>query len=346
MRLPSASQLIRKAFGRSGHRQQPAAPTIQSDNHGEETNFRMLTENSSDVIMHVGADMKARYVSPSFTRLLGWLPEEVVGHGPEVFIAPEHLQHVVAASTLMLAGTEEGEPLAIEVRRKDGSTVWMEGKARMVRDPATGVPSDFVLIMRDITERRRLEEQLLSLSMTDGLTGLGNRRAFDGSLDREWRRTVRTGGQMSLLLLDIDRFKEFNDQYGHQVGDDCLRAVAAAIKDALHRPTDEVARYGGEEIAIILPDTDGEGAFEIAERLRVAIEKLGLPHINNPEGGGRVTVSIGSATALSRSGGTIRMPEGLLLAADTALYKAKHNGRNRVEVALLLAPEGPDAARL
>ncbi|ANT54915.1 hypothetical protein A6B35_33815 (plasmid) [Mesorhizobium amorphae CCNWGS0123] len=92
-----------------------------------------------------------------------------------------------------------------------------------------------------------------------------------------------------------------------------------------------------------MPDTDSEEALEIAERLRIAIENLGLPHDDNPEGGGRVTVSIGSATALSRSGGTIRMPEGLLLAADTALYKAKHKGRNRVEVALLLASEGPDA---
>lgn len=343
MRLPSASQLIRKAFGRTGSGQSPAGLAIRSDILPEETNFRMLAENSGDVIMQLGPDTKARYVSPSCTRLLGWLPEEMVGHGPEVFVPPEHLQNIAAAAALLLAGADEGEPLAIEIRRKDGKTVWVETKARIVRDPLTGVPGDFVLIVRDITERKRLEEQLRSLAMTDGLTGLANRRAFDETLDREWRRTVGSAGQMSLLLLDIDRFKGFNDKYGHQVGDDCLRAVAAAMRDVLHRPGDLASRYGGEELAVILPDTDSEGALEIAERLRIAIENLGLPHDDNPEGGGHVTVSIGSATALSRSGGTIRMPEGLLLAADTALYKAKHKGRNRVEVALLLASEGPDA---
>ncbi|MCV3211263.1 diguanylate cyclase [Mesorhizobium sp. YC-39] len=342
MRLPSASQLIRKAFGRTGSGQSPAGRAIPSDILPEETNFRMLTENSGDVIMQLGPDTKARYVSLSCTRLLGWLPEEMVGHGPEVFVPPEHLQNIAAAAALLLAGADEGEPLAIEIRRKDGKAVWVETKARIVRDPLTGVPGDFVLIMRDITERKRLEEQLRSLAMTDGLTGLGNRRAFDETLDREWRRTVGGAGQMSLLLLDIDRFKGFNDKYGHQVGDDCLRAVAAAMRDVLHRPGDLASRYGGEELAVILPDTDSEGALEIAERLRIAIENLDLPHDDNPEGGGHVTVSIGSATALSRSGGTIRMPEGLLLAADTALYKAKHKGRNRVEVALLLASEGPD----
>lgn len=266
-----------------------------------------------------------------------------MGQGPEGFVSPEHLPNIAAATASMLAGADEAEPVTIEVRRKDGSTVWVESKARIVRDPVTRAPIDFVSIIRDITERKRLEAQLLSLAMTDGLTGLGNRRAFDATLDKEWRRTVRLGGQMSLLLLDIDRFKGFNDQYGHQVGDDCLRAVAAVVKDALHRSGDVATRYGGEEIAVILPETDSDRALEIAERLRAAIQKLALPHVKNQEGGGHVTVSIGSATALSRSGGTINMPEGLLIAADTALYKAKQNGRNRVEVALLLVPEGPEA---
>jgi diguanylate cyclase (GGDEF)-like protein len=139
-------------------------------------------------------------------------------------------------------------------------------------------------------------------------------------------------------LLDLDHFKQFNDAYGHQVGDDCLRTVAAALKGAV-RATDIAARYGGEELAAILPSTDSAGALDAAEKVRSAIEALRLTHPGNPEGRSWMTASVGAATALARCGGTMRMPESLLLAADTALYKAKREGRNRVECALLMAPK-------
>jgi diguanylate cyclase (GGDEF)-like protein len=197
---------------------------------------------------------------------------------------------------------------------------------------------EFVIVLRDVTERKLLEDRLSAMAMTDGLTGLANRRAFDEALEREWKRTLREGTQVSLLLLDIDHFKRFNDLYGHQVGDDCLRAVAQAAAGAV-RQTDIVARYGGEEIAIILPLVDTPGAAEAAEKVRAAIEALRLTHAENPEGGDWLTVSIGAATALARHGGTIRMPESLLLAADNALYKAKHAGRNCVMAGLLIAPQ-------
>ena len=118
---------------------------------------------------------------------------------------------------------------------------WIEINPRLIRDAVTDAPLEAVLVMRDVTERKLLEEQLSAMAMTDGLTGLANRRAFDEALEREWRRTLREGAQMSLLLLDIDHFKEFNDLNGHQVGDDCLRAVAAATAGAV-RQTDTVAR--------------------------------------------------------------------------------------------------------
>jgi diguanylate cyclase (GGDEF)-like protein len=207
-----------------------------------------------------------------------------------------------------------------------------------VRDPVTGEPSEIVLVMRDVTERKKLEAQLSALALTDSLTGLLNRRAFDEALEREWKRTLRDGSEISLLLLDIDHFKQFNDQYGHQAGDDCLRAVAAAVTEAV-RITDTVARYGGEEITVILPSTFTAGAVEVAEKIRASIEALRLPLEGNPEGGNWVTVSVGVATALARVGGTMRMPESLLLAADNAMYKAKHEGRNRVATALLIAPK-------
>jgi diguanylate cyclase (GGDEF)-like protein len=144
--------------------------------------------------------------------------------------------------------------------------------------------------------------------------------------------------QMSLLLLDIDYFKRFNDLYGHHVGDDCLRAVAQAAMGVV-RQTDTVARYGGEEIAIILPWVDTLGAAETAEKVRAAVEALRLTHAKNPEGEDWLTVSIGAATALARHGGTMRMPESLLLTADNALYKAKSAGRNCVRTGMLLATQ-------
>jgi diguanylate cyclase (GGDEF)-like protein len=222
--------------------------------------------------------------------------------------------------------------------RKDGTIIWVEGSGRMVSDPDKG-SVDFVIVMRDITERKALETKLSALALTDGLTGLANRRAFDETLESEWRRAKRAGKELSLLLLDLDRFKAFNDQYGHQVGDDCLRAVAATIGKTLRRAGDLAARYGGEEIAIILPETDSAAAVGIANAVRAAVEALCIPHVENTEGGQRVTVSIGAATALSRVGGSVQMPAGLLQAADMALYKAKQKGRNRVETGLLLTAD-------
>jgi diguanylate cyclase (GGDEF)-like protein len=183
-----------------------------------------------------------------------------------------------------------------------------------------------------------LEDKLFALALTDGLTGLLNRRAFDEALALEWKRTVRYGSQISLLLLDLDHFKLFNDQYGHLAGDDCLRAVAAAVRDAV-RTTDRVARYGGEEITVILPATSSAGASAAAEKVRSAVEALQIIHEGNPKCGGRVTVSIGVATAFVRQSEVASaMPESLIHAADNAMYKAKREGRNRVVTALVVIP--------
>ncbi|ADV83681.1 GGDEF domain-containing protein [Terriglobus saanensis] len=302
-----------------------------------QNDFQFLAENSADIISRFGLDRRLYYVSPSSLHILGWTPEEMIAMAPLALIFPEDIPVVVAAIERNLAPGITAMPVAARMRRKDGTLVWMEFTARVVRDPITGEPIETVTSARDISERKLLEEKLSALALTDGLTGIANRRAFDEALEREWKRTLREGSQMSLLLLDIDRFKQFNDQYGHQVGDDCLRTVASLIVGVV-RSTDIVARYGGEEIAIILPAPDRSGAMEIAEKVRAAVESLQITHEGNPEGGNLVTVSIGIATALARQGGTIRMPESLLLAADNALYKAKHEGRNRVATALLLVP--------
>ncbi|MGD0730012.1 MAG: sensor domain-containing diguanylate cyclase [Terracidiphilus sp.] len=306
----------------------------------EDTDFQQLAEYSADVICRAGVDMKWRYVSPSSLAVLGWTPEEMMGMEAFALVHPDDLAGLNEIATRNFASDSEPERTAARMRKKDGTLVWIEFTARVVRDPVTGEPEEAVVTMRDVSERKMLEDELSSLALTDSLTGLANRRAFDEALDREWKRTLREGSQISLLLLDVDHFKELNDRYGHQVGDDCLRAVAFAVKKAV-RETDIPARYGGDEIAVILPSTDTPGALGVAEKVRAAVEALRLTNEDNPEGSGWVTSSVGVATALSRQGGTMKMPESLLLAADNALYKAKRKGRNCVATALLVAFKEP-----
>jgi diguanylate cyclase (GGDEF)-like protein/PAS domain S-box-containing protein len=312
---------------------------VQDSISGQDAiDFKSLVENSVDVICCSGFDRVVRYISPSCFKLLGMRPEELVGKGPEAYILAEDMPLLDPARVRILAAEDQIDITTVRMQRKDGSIVWVEINVRLVHDSVTGAPKEHVIVMRDISERISLEEKLSSQALTDGLTKLWNRRAFDDALLREWKRTVRDGSQISLLLLDLDHFKRFNDQYGHQAGDDCLRAVSAAVRGAV-RATDSVARYGGEEITVILPSTDTAGAVAVAEKVRSAVEALQLSHEGNPEGGGRITVSVGAATAFARQSGAVeRMPESLIQAADNAMYKAKHEGRNRVVTALLIVP--------
>ena len=179
-----------------------------------------------------------------------------------------------------------------------------------------------------VTERSLLllQDQLQSLVVTDSLTGIANRRCFDQMLEREWNRVTRTQDPLSMLLIDIDFFKNLNDQYGHRVGDQCLVAIAAALESASPRSGDLVARYGGEEFAVILPSTDRNGAESVAKRMQQAVCDL---HIQNETSIGRyTTISIGIATYEFPQPGS---PSVLIEAADRALYTAKRDGRNRVE---------------
>ena len=169
-------------------------------------------------------------------------------------------------------------------------------------------------------------ETLHRISTQDGLTGVSNRRHFDEALALEWRRAARSRSPLALLMLDIDYFKAFNDEAGHQAGDDCLRRVAQALRDNLHRAADLISRYGGEEFAILLPETDVEPARKIAESLREHIESLDIRHPAAPLG--RVTVSIGLASVIPpRDGANVGE---FVRYADAALYDAKRSGRNRV----------------
>lgn len=176
---------------------------------------------------------------------------------------------------------------------------------------------------------------LKRLSSEDELTGIPNRRGFESYLEQEWKRAIRYDVPVSLILVDIDFFKEYNDTYGHQSGDRCLKEVANVLNGTLHRPTDFVARYGGEEFAIILPNTDISGGEFTAEKLREGVEALSIVHTSS-RASDHVTISLGVATAVSSQGFS---PAMLVAAADQALYGAKQGGRNRVRRTNLIAEE-------
>ena len=175
-------------------------------------------------------------------------------------------------------------------------------------------------------------ESLQNLSLLDGLTGIANRRHFDQELLQESRRAIREGIPLSLIMLDIDYFKAFNDTYGHLKGDDCLKTVATTLRKTLKRPGDFPARYGGEEFAVVLPNTDDIGAAMVAEELRASIESAHISHFNSLCAE-YVTVSLGVVTRFAEQTET---PDDLILAADRALYRSKHEGRNRVSVEQLI----------
>jgi diguanylate cyclase (GGDEF)-like protein len=182
-----------------------------------------------------------------------------------------------------------------------------------------------------LRRREHAEAELAILAATDGLTGLANRRTFDNSLQAEWLRAARDGTCLSLLLIDIDHFKAFNDLYGHQAGDECLQDVARLLGEAVKRTGDLVARYGGEELAVLLPATDAKGAAAVAEDVRSRIEELAVPH-GADAASGVLTISVGAATLKPAIEVLRTDPKMLITLADGALYRAKLEGRNRVSV--------------
>lgn len=299
-----------------------------------EARYRLLAENTADLVTHVDSSGVRTYASPACEAMLGYSPQELIGGDP-IELAHPHDRPQLA---MMLEALQLGSAfpaLQYRVRRRDGTYLWVEVTGR-----ALGDNRGVMLSLRDVSRRKsaedRLEEanrNLLMLASTDGLTGLANRRSFDKALKRELARCARDGLPLALVLVDVDHFKRYNDTYGHQEGDECLKRLSHLLRSMARRPGDVAARYGGEEFAVILPNTSADGALHFAEGLRTAVQQLNLPHCRSSYG--IVTVSIGVACEAPASG-----PDSTVLQnADAALYSAKAGGRNRAEVFTQSTPD-------
>lgn len=293
----------------------------------KEAHFRLLAEGSSDMVTRIGLDERLRYVSPASMRVVGWRAHQLIGTPALAGINPEDLPEVQAIVDAMKRGEREEARLTYRNSHRQSGDVWLESTMRVTRND-NGCVDGVVAISRDITEHKKLETRLETLAIEDSLTGLANRRCFDERLKEEWARAYRDRSSLALLMIDVDHFKAYNDEYGHPAGDACLRLVAKIIAAETQRAGDLAARYGGEEFAMLLPNTDTAGCALFGERIRTAIHEAGLVHASNLAPG-CVTASVGGATcrpALERTAGVTLLVE----AADRALYAAKDAGRDRL----------------
>ncbi|MFC3533016.1 sensor domain-containing diguanylate cyclase [Vogesella facilis] len=296
--------------------------------------YKTLLESTRAIPWKIDwASMQFAYIGPQIEPLLGWRQDSWVSANDWAMrIHPDDRDYVV---NFCIAQSQAGVDHEADYRAltKDNGYVWMRDVVHVVRNDAGEVES-LIGFMFDISERKKTEEKLLALqkelealSFKDGLTGIANRRRFDACLEREWDG-ARNGGQpLSLILFDVDFFKQYNDLYGHLQGDKCLTDIAQTLQLALTGPRDLVARYGGEEFVIVLPETDAAGAQKVAARCQRLVEKLAITHTHSPHAQ-LVTLSIGVGTVQPAAGSSA---VDFVQAVDRQLYAAKQHGRNRIE---------------
>jgi len=276
--------------------------------------------------------MQFAYIGPQIEELLGWSPESWVS--VEDWASRIHEDDRERVVNFCVAQSQAGVDHEADYRAitRDGEYLWIRDVVHVVRkgDEVEAL----VGFMFDISERKETEQELVRLhkqleefSFKDGLTGVANRRMFDSIMEVEWENARRNRQPLSLILLDIDYFKQYNDHYGHLQGDQCLKDVAQALGSAATRAKDFIARFGGEEFVLVLPETDGRAAEKVAERCRGQIFRQQIPHLKSLAGQ-VLTVSMGVGTIIPTAGDE---PEGFIEMVDRLLYKAKQNGRNRVE---------------
>jgi diguanylate cyclase (GGDEF)-like protein/PAS domain S-box-containing protein len=319
-----------------------------------EKSYRTIVETVSDVIFRLGPDQKVEFINPAI-RFFGYDPAELVGRSIENFIdIPPNDQGFISKIATQSVGPLSTSNLEVNIKESI-----MDGEVRLIPVllDAFGlwnVPDEEVFkndvdkqflgtlcIARNIMEIKSVEEELLQtqhrlmdmveelkkISTIDVLTGIANRRFFDEYSEKEWRCAQRDKQSFTVVMIDLDSFKSYNDTYGHQRGDACLKKVAEVIKSSMKRPSDLAARYG-EEFVLTLPETDKEGGYKLAEQLRQQVMALKLEHKNNASGN-EITISLGVATVVAEPG--MLFPD-LISQADNALYEAKRSGRNRTVV--------------
>ncbi len=308
----------------------PADPAIDS------SVYKALLESTRAIPWKIEwKTMKFAYIGPQIEALLGWSPESWVSVDDwATRMHPDDREWVV---NFCVAQSQSGVDHEADYRalHKEGHYVWIRDVVHVVRDDRGDVEA-LIGFMFDISERKKTEQKLATLqqqleeySFRDGLTGVANRRMFDTVMEESWSHAVRHGQPLSVILVDIDNFKQYNDLHGHLQGDECLKRVGALLESAAKRSKDFVARFGGEEFVIILPETDAEAAAQVAERFRNQLFREQIPHGGN-EASQLVTVSMGVGTLIPSRDDTIK---NFLDQVDQRLYQAKHGGRNQIVAA-------------
>lgn len=303
-----------------------------------EEKYRSILNASPDDITITDLEGRILMISPAAKEMFGYELEfdNFIGMQLLDFIIAEDVERAKFNILQMHEGVT-GNTNEYRGLRKDKSIFDVEVNSGFIYN-ANGIPHKMVFIIRDVTKRKLIESEMQKLvqqleiekstaefnSITDSLTGLYNRRYFDEVLRTEFSRLTRSGSTLTLIMLDIDHFKKFNDSYGHLAGDKCIQMIASTLKACVERPSDIAARYGGEEFIVILPDTDENGAKVLGERFRKRIEDLAIPHVAS-DTSKYVTVSLGTITIHP---GDLPSVDRALKLVDEALYQAKGKGRN------------------
>jgi diguanylate cyclase (GGDEF)-like protein/PAS domain S-box-containing protein len=306
----------------------------ESDLQSDSAVYRTLLESTKAIPWKVDwASKRFTYIGPQIEALLGWQPESwITIEDWAARMHPDDRDYVV---NFCVAQSQAGLDHEADYRAltKDNGHVWIRDVVHVVRNDQ-GEPEALVGFMFDISERKKTEERLLAmqkeleaLSFKDGLTNIANRRRFNASLELEWESARSNGQPLSVLMFDIDFFKQYNDLYGHVKGDRCLVDIAQTLDLALDGPRDLVARFGGEEFVVLLPQADASVALKVAERCQRLIKKQAIIHAQSPHEQ-RITVSIGVGSVVP---GEHLKPSDFIEAVDRQLYAAKRNGRNRIE---------------